>query len=269
MIAALIDRSGGVLSNRARNELPDGTVIEVIVAGNDVTATITAGGGVRRTRWFEDFVVFTGISAFENDELVYYPVITKPAPDVAANWIPYFWKGSSPGYDLAPTPKGTYFDVFPRAIDAQKGYNLPGLEITHINADGHAVCWRGQAHRRYFWEPFRRPEFMYWAKVTCFGHDLLQTLQYQADRGVTLPANYVVGAAIRDDYLYVMLGDHVYGITYNDPPAPTGRRQAWMSPIYPQFPLNYGLVRFPLRIKRNERTGVLQYHLSDNPHEVL
>lgn len=271
MIAALINRSGGVVSNRAHNTLPDGTTIEVIVAGNDVTAVITTEGGGRKTRWFEDFVAFTGANAFIDDELYFFPVILKHAPDTDNNWIPYFWKQSAPGYDAAPTPKGTYFDVFPRALETNRqGANLPGFEIPHINSEGRAVSWRGQAHRRYFWEPFRQPYYMYWAGVANFGRTLLNTSVYEQVHQTSLPAPYVVGAALRDNYLYVMLGDHIYGITYNDPPAPTGRRQAWMSPVYPQFPLTYALVRFPLVTRRNERTGVLEYHISSSaPHEVL
>lgn len=270
LIARLLARSGGVVSARDHMQLTDGTTVEVVVAGNDITAIITSPGGTEQTRWFEDFVVHPGLSGFDGGEMTTYPIILKYAPRTPNNWVPYFWKGDSPGYGAAPRPKGTYSAAFPRPRGGSQTAHLDGLGLTHINTRGEAVNYRGLPNNPYIWQAYRQPYNYYDLLVNHLGYVLLDTYQYEIDSNITLPAHYVMGAALHEGYLYAVLGEFVDGVSYPPPdPVPAAYGDVWVSPMYPDYQTTQMLVRFKLSLTRDVATGLLRYKIGPNSHEVL
>lgn len=270
LIARLVARSGGVASIRDVETLPDGTTIEVIVAAGDVTAVITSPGGKRKTRWFEDFVAHPGISGFDNGEMTTYPIIFKHAPGTPNNWVPYFWKSGVPGQAAAPSPKGTYREAFARPRSDATGAHLDGLGFTHVNAEGEAVNYRGLPCNQYIWQAYRQPYNYYDTLVVHLGRLLLNTFEYQTAAQTSLPALLVTGAALRDGWLYTVLGDFTNGVSYApSPSAPSNYGEVWVSPMYPAYPVTQALVRFKLSTLRNPANGLLYYKVITGSHEVL
>ncbi len=266
LIASLRARSAGVMSNRDVRELSDGTIIEVIIAGLDTTAIITAPGGTQKTRWFEDFVVDPSLTAGSDDAAD--PIILKYAPRTPNTWIPYFWHRDSPGYGAAPSPKGTYSAVFPKIDGGSRKAALSGLGTTHINTGREAVNYRALPTNKYVWPPYRQPYTMFGSAVVHIGYELLDTLTYESD--TPLPAHAVMGAALRDGYLYTVLGDFNRRITYPPLPAsPADYGEVWTSPLYTDDQITQALVRFKLTVYRDPRNGLLRYRIRPDSHEVM
>lgn len=260
----------GIRAARHIFQVAEGVEIDVDIAGDQITAVIRTGGGTKRPKWFEDFVLFAGQAAFVGEEIVYLPVILSHAPSTPNNWVPYFRSVDAPGYAQAPSPKGTYFEVFPARGQESDEY-LPGGQVTHVNERGEAVSYYGMAHNQYMWMPYRVPTELYMGAVFHMGHILFDVSRYDTETNPGFLGNTqrVISAAIRDGFLYVMFGEHVYNITYTVPPAPTQRHQAWGSPVYPGYPLGYQLVRFPLKVVREEPSGMMRYKLSSAPAQRL
>lgn len=270
----VIETLGRATSGRRTFQLPNKAgSITIIVAGPDnVTAIIKVGGGRKKARWFEDFVADAGVNAYEGNTLVYYQLIFQPNQDEKKpGWRTYFRNTKAPGYKIAPEPKGTYADVFYRKDPGpyMGDMHLPGGNRNHRNPDGEYVSWRGFGAYNYFYPPYRTTwnsaGFWVWHQ----GHMLLNTIELYQTHDDGKGAFHVLGAALRDGYLYTIQGGLQINLSYPTAPNPAPRRAVWASPLFHTGGVYISCRRYKVYPFRDEQSGAVYYKLSKDAPEIL
>lgn len=187
----------GARSGRRISKLPDGGSIELVVAHQQITATITTPLAKKaQVRSFDDFVVHPRDTAHPDGIDAEHPQLILRAPIGREPWRTFFYDQNTPGYDDFTGPKGTYrrnpdgTELFPDGITSAGN-------IDWLGPNGERISWYGP-DTRYWYDAFRQPRAQYGRFVFCLGQVLLDIDQYCIDTEDDWSARLVLGAGLRD-----------------------------------------------------------------------
>lgn len=224
-------REAGVEIVRREVTLEDGTVVRVVVAGLEVSATIFVPLADEERRKIDDFVVWAR-------DLDQPDGIHEELPEqILTTSRTYFANGSLDAYNEFDGPKATYSQVFPDGIRHHGN-------VDWVSEDRLRINWYGPSSR-YFYDAYVQPRAIYGKQVFLLGQVLLDTDQYELDLEASLfPERYVMGAGLRGtNELLVMLADLPVAVA--EPPD-TGSGTVVVPPPWPTGDVSLRLVRFRL-----------------------
>lgn len=211
-------KATGLFSGTRSMRYADGAYITVTITGNAATIRVDQERQQRKTP--RDYPDPTGF------------VVTARKADLLSGILPLFPQQILRPGDVDWTVL-TYDDSYTtgRSDGTYKGEFNDGVKyagnIDWLNADGVRLCWYGPS-RRYWYDPWRRPDAQYGQWVFLNGQILLDTQAHGA-----AAQKYVLGAALVGDKLYVMQATiNDFGTDYASM-YPTPRDHSWVSPPYP------------------------------------
>lgn len=225
--------------HRMKKVLDDGTVIVAEKHGEIPRITIYPMTGqpvappppkkLGLVVWARDMVWQTGIRETKPQQII----------TPGTTWATYTFKDDI----LAGRTDGTYAGTFRDGIEHAGN-------IDWIGSDGVRINWYGPS-LRYWFDAYRKPSAQYAKWVFLNGVVLLNIAQYASDNAVSIPEQYVMGAALVGQHLYVMqaaIAD--FPATYDAAEYPPEAAHVWISPPYPQGTATLRLARYT--VVRNE-----------------
>lgn len=257
-------RRNGLLTYKYVHRLPNGGQIVGEVNGGipRVSISVPQVGDKPDRRTLEGFVLAWGGTNEGWDSVILLP---PPAPLGEPGWKDWrasFFSAATIGRNETPEDRraGSYIDVFGIKAKAPSDSRLlPGNGLWVHRDTGEAVAWfRG--YTGYWPEHYRHPRTNYGNWVTIYGHVVL-----------LLGSGWrVMSAAMRDGWLYVMVGENL-GVMNPPavPPAPSYSGQVWNSQPYSNDEFTYSLWRLPLVVETQPDTMVESYTVNAAGAEML
>lgn len=227
-----------------RRELSDGTVIIAEKHGDIPRMTIAPAPRAEaplRVPPKDAFVVWARDAAHVDGIDTDHPQqILRPA------WQTFFFDAQIAGYDDFPGKKGTYRTNADGRVVFPDGVRHAG-NVDWRGPDGERLSWTGPS-TRYWFDPYIQPRSQYGKHVFLLGQVLLDVEAYIADSTPDAPfaERYVLGAALGDNALIVMLADLPIG----DTPTGTVPPNTVIAPSpWPLDTVPLTLCRFALRVE--------------------
>lgn len=183
---------GGADSGRRLHRFMDGTLVEIVVAMQQVTVTITVPGEEDEERVLNDVVVWARSESFLAGIDPDYPQqILNPPKREGGTWKTYFYDTGITGYDAFPGRKGTYNPPFPGGL--RRAGN-----IDWYNEDDEVISWYGPSSR-YWPDAYALPRAQFGKFVFMLGEAILDTDAYalESDAQTHGSDRYVTGAALK------------------------------------------------------------------------
>ena len=254
-------------------EQQDGTVIIAEKIGSQPRATIIPGplGPKRKpVRAFKDLVISNGAAAYnEAAERIYPPIILSPeinADETAiTGWKSYFFNADAPG---KLEDSGIYLDVYPNTIANEHPEKRELIDGQHIWWNDQREYFSFRKTSSYWASAYRHPFTLFTTDVFHLGHTAFNADTYLTAEEGELVEKHVLGAAMREGWLYCLMADLGY-LDYTPRPAEGEfMHDAWMSPQFANTSADYVLRRFRLKTKE-EPNGVQHYVVIDGSHEDI
>ncbi|WP_202841955.1 hypothetical protein [Luteimonas saliphila] len=260
---------GEVMEEAARNELgvlamhrelEDGTIITAEKHGEIPRITITPAPPVPTIPppvVRDDFVVWARTTALPAGIDADRPQqILRPA------WTTFFNDSGVDGFEAFPGEKGTYGGMFPQ------GLLLAGNIDWVRPSTGERLSWYGPSSR-YWYDDWRLPRAQYGVHVFHLGQVLLDVEAYANELDEPFVERWVLGAAMTQTHLYVVLADLPENISVDSPPATASQSpDSWSSPSMPAGAISVALRRF-LLVHNPATPDPMQYTVPGNSHEEL
>ena len=251
--------------HKMRHVLSDGTVIVAEKIGDLKRVTIEPPfqpGGKKPIRIFEDLVMSAGAASYnEGDFRVIPPIIASPKE--GGGWGTYFFSADSPGYSDAAA--GVYSDVYPEV--ETKREVLPEASRNWYNDKGEFCAWATAVYHNA--PAYRHPDSLYGVLVQRLGRLAFASTFYIDSEGASLPWRYVMCAAFRGEWLYMVMSD-LGPLLYTPRPAEGAMMgDAWASETFANTAFEYALVRVRQVEKTDPVTKQVYYEAEDGSHEVL
>lgn len=219
-LARLTFPSGATQARRIV-KLSNGVVIGLELMGAQASIVIEAPTGAGGTLKLDDvFVVYPRDASRPTGVTAEYPEMILAPADEEQQWITYFYDPDVPGYEAFARPKGTYRTdkgeiAFPDGI--QHAGNIDWL-----SPEGFRVSWYGPS-TRHWCDPWVQPRSQYGKHVFMLGQVLLDVEAYiaECEEQPAFAEQWILGAALKDDWLYIIHADLPVGTTTTGtaPPA--------------------------------------------------
>ncbi|MDR1076358.1 MAG: hypothetical protein LBL59_08720 [Xanthomonadaceae bacterium] len=231
----------GLQTYQYRRQMEDGAEIIAELRGGIPRVTIlppVSESAEEEPRLIGDFVVWArDVARPDGIDATYPQQILRRGGD---GWITYFYDSSIAGYETHALERGTYHQTFPNGVRHAGNLDWRG-------PDGERLSWYGPS-TRYFAEPFVQPAAQYGRMVFLLGQALLDTDAYIAEStGAAFDERYVLGAAMRDEWLYAVQVD-LPNYTTPDPPPDYPRAQGFVTDPTPAFGSSVVVARYRLAV---------------------
>ena len=228
----------GLGTHKVERTLEDGTRVIAEKHGDIPRVTIiTTGGGSKQDQHGEDaFVVWArDIERPEGTDLDHPQQLLRHRD---SGWKTYFYSGNIVGYDAFAGDKGTYIGQFPEGVIHAGNLDWEGDRLTRVS-------WYGPS-TRYWFDPFVQPKRQYGTWVFMLGKTLLDTDAYiAASPSDSFGERWVLGAAVRNGYLYTVQALLPDGVTDTTPAPPNSSDTSlpWPQGNVPVVLCRYVIVR--------------------------
>lgn len=261
-------RFNSLNSHKVTKRYENGLVIVAEKIGDLNRVTIAPpppAGGKKPIRVYEDLVVTAGTNSIVGGERAITPVIGTYENE---HWKSFFYRSSAPGYDAAKAAGyagGTYFDAFPTTFDDLTV--LGDSNVNWCNDDGEYCSWLcGMPVAA---SPYRHPNALYSAAVNRLGRRMFSLTDYVDENGASLPEQFVLAAAFKDDWLY-FLASNLGPLNFTPRPASASQmHDAWASPMFATQNFTYVLYRVQLERKTDPLSGQMYFVAIDGTHQVI